>query len=197
MYNGGMHNYKAILGLITLGIAFISYSDYFFSIFKRGTRPRTISWLIWGILNTIAFCVQYEKGAGYGSWITGFAAIMCVVIACVSYFKYDEHFTMYDWLPFTGAVISLLFWWYTSDALMAIVFASITNAIGFIPTIHNAYMHPNEETATTFGLNGLKVLISIFALGVFTITTWLYPLVIVILNIITVMIILIRREKKI
>lgn len=188
-----MNTYKDILGVVTIVIAIISYSDYFFSVFRGNTIPRTISWLIWGILGTIAFVVQYNAGGGAGTWITGFTAFMCFLVAGTSFIKCSEHFTLYDWVPLSGAVITLLFWCVTNNALVAILLIIITHTLGFVPTMHNAYNNPDEETAMTFMLNGLKFSIAIIALDSYTMTTWLYPAVIVFLNIILVLIIVTRR----
>ena len=188
-----MHTYKDILGVITIVIAVVSYSDYFFSIFRGNTIPRTISWLIWGILGAIAFTVQFHAGGGAGAWITGFTAFMCFLVAGTSYLKCTEHFTLYDWVPFSGALITLVFWFLTEDALVATLLIIVTHTLGFIPTMHNAYTHPDEETAMTFVLNGVKFSIAIVALNTYMLTTWLYPSVIVLLNAILVSIIVTRR----
>ncbi len=190
-----MHEYKEILGIIPIGIAVISYSDYFFNIFKRGTIPRTISWFIWGVLSAIAFSVQSGAHGGSGVWITGFTAVMCFTIALVSFFKCDEHFTLYDWLPLAGAFITLFLWLRTDNPILAIVLTCTTYAIGFIPTLHNAYLHPKQETVVTFALNGLKFFIAFFALESYTLETWLFPITLTVLNVILVAVILMRRKR--
>ena len=189
-----MYEYKEILGIITIIIAVVSYSAYFFNIFTTCTLPRTTSWFIWGLLNTIAFFVQYESGAGYGAWVTGFTAVMCLAISAISFFKCDEHLTKYDWIPLLGAFIAIILWYITDDALIAIIITTVTYTLGFIPTLHNAYFHPEEETATTFGLNSLKFLISLFAIESLSLTTWLYPFTLVILNAILASVIVLRRK---
>lgn len=190
-----MDSYKEILGILTIVIALVSYSTYFFSIFTTCTLPRTTSWLIWGILSTVAFFVQYNAGGGSGAWVTGFTALMCLLISLISYIKCDEHFTTYDWLPFLGAVLALFFWWFTSDAFVAIILTSLAYGLGFVPTLHNAYLHPEEETATTFALNALKFFIALFALEYYSVTTILYPVVLVTLNTILVFVILVQRVR--
>ena len=192
-----MHLYKDILGIITICIGLISYSDYFFNIFKGCTVPRSVSWLIWGVLSTIAFVVQYQAGGGPGAWITGFTACMCLLIAIISYFKCAEHFTLYDWIPLGGAALTLFLWWFTNNAVLAIILTTVTYAIGFIPTVHNAYLHPEEETATTFALNGFKFFLALFALDAYSLTTMLYSITIVVLNGLLVGVLLVRRKRSV
>lgn len=191
-----MDSYKEILGVLTLIIALVSYSTYFFNIFTTCALPRTTSWLIWGILSTIAFFVQYGEGAGSGAWVTGFTALMCLLISLISYIKCEEHLTNYDWLPLIASLFAIFFWWYTSDALIAILLTSLAYGLGFVPTLHNAYLHPEEEVATTFALNALKFFIALFALEYYSLVTTLYPLVLVSLNTLLVIVIIIQRKRR-
>ncbi|MEA3399221.1 MAG: hypothetical protein U9R00_01765 [Patescibacteria group bacterium] len=66
-------------------------------------------------------------------------------------------------------------WYLTSNPLGAIILVTLIDLFGYFPTLRKSYSKPHEETATTFFLNGLKFLISLFALQVYTPVTWLYP----------------------
>jgi hypothetical protein len=191
-----MTDYKEILGVITIIIAVVSYSTYFYNIFTTCTLPRTASWFIWGVLNAIAFSVQFQAGAGSGAWVTGFTACMCLLIAVISFVKCDEHFTMFDLWPLGAALVTLFLWCFTDSALLATILITVTCILGFIPTLHNAYLHPEEEVPTTFALNSLKFFISLFALSTYSLTTWLYPSVVLVLNAVLVAVILIRKRTR-
>jgi len=58
---------KQILGSLTVALAVAGYAPYFYSIFKRRTRPHMISWVIWGLIDAIGFAGMFTSGAGAGS----------------------------------------------------------------------------------------------------------------------------------
>ena len=97
--------------------------------------------------------------------------------------------------PLSAALATLLLWCFTDNAILATILITITYTLGFIPTFHNAYYHPEEEVPTTFALNSLKFFVSLFALSTYSLATWLYPSVIIVLNAVLVTVILIRRKR--
>jgi hypothetical protein len=70
-----------LLGLLPALIGVVSYAFYVRDILKGRTKPDGASWLIWGVLATIAFAAQFLSGGGAGAWITAFTALVCIAIA--------------------------------------------------------------------------------------------------------------------
>jgi len=170
------------LGLLTVLIAILSYSFYFRDMFKGKTKPHTLTWLIWGLLNTFIFMQQLTHGAGPGAWVTAVAGFANLLIFVFS-FKYGERrITIIDWICLIGAAILLVLWLQTSDATLSVMLASLIFVVGFIPTIRKAWSKAHEETAITFALNSLKFFIALFALGSVSIVTAFYPAVLFVLN---------------
>jgi hypothetical protein len=190
-------DYKNILGFLTIAIAIISYSLYFRNIYLGKTKPHAFSWFIWSVLAGIVFVAQVVEKGGAGAWITGFTAIVCFIISVIASFKTSEQFGIFDWLSLTAAVASIILWRFTKNPTLSVILISLTFAWGFLPTFRKAYYKPFEETATTFALNGLKFGISIFALSAFTISTWLYPATLAILNgVFTIFLLILRKQSS-
>src|SRR5438105_2756570 len=103
-------DYKEILGFASTIIAIISYLPYLNDIATNKTKPHTITWLIWGILTTIAFVGQIADNAGPGAWVTGITAFICTAIAVISIIKDQVKIVTLDWLSLIGATVALLFW---------------------------------------------------------------------------------------
>jgi hypothetical protein len=171
-----------------------SYSFYFRDIFKRQTKPHALTWFVWAILNSLIFIEQYTHDAGAGAWVTGTAALANIIIFFLS-FKYGERsITKLDWLCLGIAIPVIGLWLLQTNDALTIILACAIFIIGFIPTLRKSYQKPGDETAITFGLNGTKFLIALFALSSFTMTTAFYPLVLAIVNILFVIYLLSRRN---
>ena len=190
-----MVSYKIFLGSLSIIIAIISYIPYFRNIFRGRTKPHAISWFVWGVLTTIAFVAQVVEKGGAGAWVTGFTAIVCFTIAALAFIKGERQFVLFDWLSLLAAMASLILWWLTKEPLTAVILITITDAFGFLPTFRKGYHKPDEETAITFALSGVKFLISIFALETLTLATWLFPLSLVITNGLFVVLLVVRRVQ--
>ena len=182
------------MGYITILIALASYSLYFKDIFLNRTKPHAFSWFIWSVLFGIAFLAQLSGNGGPGAWITGFTAVICFIISVVASFKTQEKFKMLDWVCLALALAALILWRYCGNPSLAVLLVTIAYVIGFLPTFRKAYYKPQQETAATFGLNAIKFTIAIFALSSFSVVTWLYPAVLVFVNILFVGMLIERRN---
>lgn len=190
-------DFKAVVGFTAIVIGFIGYVPYFQNIFNGKTKPHAFSWLIWGILTAIAFFGQIEGNAGPGAWVTGFSAAICLVIFLIALIKGSKDFPLVDWLALAGSALALLLWYLTNSPLAAVILITIIDALGFIPTFRKSFYRPNEETTFTFSMSALKFSLGIIALNEYSIITVLYPLSLVITNIVFVSMVLTRRKSKI
>jgi hypothetical protein len=171
-----------LLGILTIIIATTSYAFYLSDVYKHKTKPHGFTWFIWATLNAFIFYEQITHGGGPGAWVTGVAAIANAVIFLTA-FKYGErNITRLDWLCLLIALGALSVWLIDNDAELSVILASSVFVVGFIPTIRKSLKRAHEETAITFALNGLKFVVALCALGTFTITTALYPIVLSIMN---------------
>ncbi len=170
------------IGLVSLGIAIISYTIYITHTVRGSTKPHAITWLIWALLNGFVFSEQLAAGAGPGAWVTGAASIANVAIAGLALFKGERTITHLDWLCLALTSVLLFSWQTIEDPSIAVVLAVIIFMIGFVPTLRKSVTRAHEETATTFALNGIKFLLAIAALSTLSVATVLYPLVLGIAN---------------
>ncbi len=175
-------DYKILLGLISVVIAFLSYSFYFRDIFNHKTKPHAFSWFIWGILMSISFFAQVTSKGGPGSWVVGFTALICFLISLIALKKGLKNIRLLDWVGLTGAFIALFLWFIVKDPVLSVILVTITYSLGFLPTFRKSFNKPQDETLITFILNGLKFLISLFALSSISVVTAFYPIALVIIN---------------
>jgi hypothetical protein len=190
-------DYKQLLGVLAVAIGIIGYAPYFLNIYKNKTKPHAFSWLVWGVLTAIAFAGQVSSNAGAGAWVTGFTALVCIVIFLIALVRGKKDFPLVDWLCLIGAGLALALWAATNNPLTAIVLVTVIDMLGFFPTFRKSYFKPSEETLFTYTLSGIKFLIGIVALKEFSLVTVLYPASLVITNLIFVSMVMLRRKKNV
>ena len=190
-----MDTFKIVLGSLASIIALGSYLPYFRDIFKASTKPHAFSWLIWTLLDVIAFAAQVVEKGGAGTWVTGVSAVFCFAIFILALKKGEKKFVLFDWISLAGALLALLLWLLTNDPTLSVILVTITDAIGYLPTFRKGYLKPYEETLILFGLSAVKFVFGIMALETFTLATWLYPASLVLTNTVFVVMVLIRRKQ--
>lgn len=190
-----MLEYKSILGIVSVLIAFAGYGIYFRQIFSGKIKPHAFSWFVWGLTTAIIFFGQLAKGAGPGAWATGAIAVACWVIFSLAIFKGQRSFVYWDWIFLLAALISLVSWKLTKDPTLALILLTATDALATLPTLRKAYHKPLEESLALFSLNGIKSIFSILAFQIYTFVAVLYPVMLVLFNSLVALIIFLRRRQ--
>lgn len=188
-------DYKIILGVVATLIGLVGYAIYFKEIFTKKIIPHAFSWLVWGILTSIAFAAQVVENGGAGAWNTGVTGLFCLIISVIGFTKGRKDFTKFDWICLITALIAIVLWWFTKNPTLSVILVTTIDAIGCFPTIRKSFHKPFEENATIFALSSSKFIIALFALETYTLATWLYPVSLVITNVIMMSVIIIRRMQ--
>jgi len=189
-----MEDYKIILGYLNGFVALAANVPYLRNIFLGKTKPHAFSWLVWSVTTLIVFLAQITKQAGAGAWITGCTSLACFVVFILSLIKGERGFVLFDWLSLVAALFSLILWWFAKDPTMSVILLTVTDVIGYFPTYRKGYYKPNEETISLFLIGAINFIISLFAIEIFTVATWFYPVMITLANGILVVIVLWRRR---
>jgi hypothetical protein len=191
-----MTTFTLWLGIAGLLVAVISYIPYFRDIFRRKTKPHPFSWLVWGMVSSIAFFAQVVSGAGIGAWTTGITAIACLAIALIAIYLGERRISGLDIVCFIGAITGMVLWQLTDNPLNAVVVVLIVHVLGFIPTVKKAYTFPQEETVSSYGLSLLKWGLGFLALTSFNLTTMLFPVGVFLMNLSFIVLLLVRRSQS-
>jgi len=186
---------KIVLGVLAIMIGMYGYIPYFRDIFAGKTKPHAFSWFVWFLLTAIAFVAQIADKGGAGAWVTGFTALVSLIITILAIRVGRQNIAAIDWLFFAGSLLSLALWAITKNPVSSVILITVIDALAFVPTFRKSYHKPQEETAFTYSLSAIKFAISLAALDAITITTALYPLSLVITNALFVGMVLWRRNK--
>ena len=187
--------YHEIIGAIAFLISVTGSLIYIRSIFKGETHPHIYTWLVWGIITSIAFFAQLHENAGPGAWTIGITAFFCMFTAGLA-LKYDEkNITKSDTIALIASLSAIAPWILTNDPLWSVILASLIDIIAFFPTIRKSWNKPYGENLPSYHIANLKMGLSLIALTNFSLTTMLYPLAVILVNLLLILICLWRRRE--
>jgi hypothetical protein len=177
-------------------VGVIGYIPYIRDTLLGTTKPHPFTYFIWALLAAITLAAQLVNSAGPGAWSMAIPVVLGISIAALSIKKGERNITRSDWLCFVGALVAIMIWRITNDALYAVFIVIGINTLAFIPTFRKAYWKPYEETASSYSLGIVRSIIAIPALLEINAVT-LLPLIYHILsNIAFVSMLIVRRRKQ-
>lgn len=186
---------KIVFGLAAALLATGSTYLYVRDIFRGNTKPHIYTWIIWTILTLIGFLGQLLGGAGPGAWATGVTSLFCVLILMLA-FKYGTpDINNFDKLCLILALISIIPWLLTKNAVLSVILATLTDVIGFLPTMRKTWHAPKSESLGSMYLDALKHGLSIASIQRYSLLTWFYPAGVLFAKIVIIAEIKIRRPK--
>lgn len=168
--------FREWLSLLAIALTFGAYLPYIRRILQNATRPHAFSWLIWGASTGLVFFAQLAEGGGAGAWPIGVSGAITLGVAGLAVWKRtDLSTTRTDWLFLLGALSALPLWFWTADALWAVIVLTTVDLLGFGPTLRKAWALPYEEDAGFFALFAVRNAVAIGALEQFNVATVLFP----------------------
>ena len=143
--------FTGVATLVGIGLTLLSFILYYRDIIAGRTKPHAFSWFVWGVLETTAFALQYSEGGGVGAWILGCSMLFTSSIAVVGLVQRSLKYTITDWLALLGACLGITLWVVTKQPLMAAILITISDLLGFIPTLRKAcYNHTQIVSVCIF-----------------------------------------------
>jgi hypothetical protein len=169
----------AFIGLLAVFVGLVSGGMYILSVFRKESKPHLFTWIIWGLISAIAYAAQLHDHAGPGSWAMGLTALTCGATMALC-FKYGEKdITRSDWIALIASLSAIIPWIMTDDPLYSVILVSFIDIVAFYPTFRKSWHKPYEENLLSYNIASLKLVLSLFALDNFTVTTSLYAMTIV------------------
>jgi hypothetical protein len=185
---------KEIIGGAAVVVGLSGQGVYLWQVFRRTVKPHIFSWFIWGLLGLIGSAAQYTANAGPGSWSVGASAIFCFFIAIVGFFHGEKTITRSDWIYFLLLLSAIPAWLITKNPLWAAVIVSAIDAGAFYPSFRKAWSRPHDEGLMAFLAYVAQMVLSLAALETYSLTTALYPAVLLSMNAAMTLMLLYRRK---
>jgi Ca2+/Na+ antiporter len=186
---------KEFLGALSVAIALVAYGIYGWQTARGEIRPHPLSWLIFGTLTATGYWIQRDQGAGAGSWVMGATAVICFVLCIASFAMGERKYSRRDWAFLFAAALVFLFYVGTREPTVSAILATVVDVLGYGPTINKANERPYSDSVTSFALNSVKFIPSLFAMDSFSIATMIYPSTLIVVNAAVAGLLLWRRRE--
>ena len=186
---------KDLLGYIALFFTLLSHIPYIWSMMRGKTQPHVFSWIVWSLACLIVFAAQSSAQAGPGAWATATSALCSLLVVCLAFLqKADWSITRSDWLAFLTALAIIPIWYFTKNAMIAALLATLIDAVAYYPTFRKFYHKPHQEMISLYVIANLKHIASIFAMIQYSVTTLVMPVTMLLMNSILIIMLIWRRR---
>ncbi|MDR3492139.1 MAG: hypothetical protein P4M12_08895 [Gammaproteobacteria bacterium] len=187
-------DYKFGFALAGIAASIAQLLPYIRDILRGKTRPHAFSWFVWGLPCGIIFAAQLVKGAGPGAWTTGITSLLCTIIFILSLHYGEKDIKFVDWVCLAFASIAVALWAITKDPVGSVVLITLSDVLGFVPTLRKSINKPYDETMSAYTIAGFKWIFSLLALNAYSFTICLYPLAMIVSNWLLVILLMVRRS---
>lgn len=175
-------DWKELLGLGTVLLAFLCYVPYVWGILKGTVKPHIHTHFVWFIITGLSFFASWTSGGGAGSWNLGVSSLLILLVVILSLKYGTKNITRSDRLYTLAALLCVIPWLILKDPTISIILAVFIEALSFIPTYRKTWEEPKTESELSWALNTLKHFLGFIALESLSVATYLYPLAMVLLN---------------
>lgn len=190
-----LENYREIIWLITVVIGIYAYYPYIRDILLGKTKPHIFSWIVFVIMDIIAFFIQFGDNAGPGAWgilTTGIGAFVVFLLAI----KYGEKsITNSDIVAFVFALVCIVFYVILKNPFLSQIMIFAILLLAMYPTMRKSFHKPHEETLSVYSVAVLRSLLSILAAINISFLTIGLSVFIICLNSVFISLVLIRRKQ--
>lgn len=182
--------------LIALGsiLTIVAIIPYLLEVISKKTKPRIVSWLVWTIITSIA-AIAALVDRQYPTAILLFsAALETLAVVVLGWKNSDKTIEKIDVICFVGAVIGIILWQVFDSPAIAVIATVIADFIGGIPTLLHSWKKPQEETWITFFISSIGAMCTLLVISDWRITSFAYPLFLVVINLIFTSVIILRKR---
>ena len=189
-----------LLGIVSGLFLITGYLPYMYEVLKKKTVPNRMSWFIWSLSTaTILFGVR-TTGTTEAIWVPIADAVGCFLIFVLALRYGVGGASTTDRISLGICIASLLTWWLTGNAMLALIMNLCIYVSGYIPTIKKALENPQSESHTAWSLFFIGVVLNIITVAIGTDTglaIWLYPVTLVcVVGTLLAILIFKSRDKK-
>jgi len=185
---------KTVLIVLSCVFTFASALPYIRDIIKGKTKPRVVSWFTWSLLTGIAAVATFADHQYAAAVLLLFATFETAAITLLGLRHGDRKFERFDIFCQVGAIVGLILWLVFDSPAVAVVATVAIDFVGALPTFKHQWQKPYEETWSAFFLAALGAICTVAATTKWSVTAVVYPLYIVVANVVGCTIILMRTK---
>jgi hypothetical protein len=128
----------------TSGILFFAaFLPYVWAILNHQTAPSPVSWAIWASVDTLTLLAMKKEKASVGQLAGAVAGAWFITALALAFGK--PSIGSVEWISISGALLGVILWRRTGNAMLAIICAQAAMFAGALPTFVHGYRRPEEE----------------------------------------------------
>lgn len=166
----------------------IGYFFYVKNIFFGQTRPNLVSFSIWTLAPFIGVFFQLKAGAGLSVlpvFMAGFGPLLVIIFSILhknAYWKVNA-FDIYCGLL---AVVALIFYIFTHNLAISVLFAILSDGLAAIPTIIKSWKFPETESASIYLAGILANTLGLLIIKNWTFTIYSFGIYFILINLVII-----------
>ena len=164
------------MGFVAAGFAIVSYVTYFRAMVWGNTRPNSVTWLIWFVVNSITASAYYAVGARSTLLLPCAVTVGCFVtfLASLKYGYGLKNWNIIDNLCLGGAGVALILWAIFSP-VVGLLGGICVNFLAIPPTLLKIRKDPKSEDVLTWVIKIIGYSINVVAVDHWIFQIWIYP----------------------
>jgi len=187
--------HREILWIFTILLWIGAYYPYIRDILKWKTKPHIFSWIVFVIMDVVAFFIQFWDNAWPGAWWIMATWIWAIFVMLLAVKYWEKHITKSDVLAFSFALLSILFYVFLDNPYLSQIMIFIILFLAMYPTIRKSYHKPHQETISIYSIAMLRSMLSIWAAVNLSFLTIGLPVLTIILNTFFIWMIVVRKKQ--
>jgi hypothetical protein len=164
---------------VAAALAVVAYTLIIRDIVRSGESMNVATWVIWAVLDGVAFASAYASGDRI-PWMIGVFTTGAVVIAILSIKNGKWHWGRLEWVCTAAAILSFGLW--SFGPVWSLVASSLAMFVGGLPQVVDAYMAPHLQSKLNWGLFLASNATSLFGANPILMGEWFYPTLGVVFN---------------
>ncbi len=183
--------YLATLSKLASLISFMGFVPYIYSIFKRETIPNLVTWMIWTVVGTLICFSYYHAGAPFQVLMVPIAYVFGPTVIALLALKYGEKgYNHFDIFCLISALLSLLIWFITGKAVIALALFIFIDLFGALPTMRKVYYKPQSESLVAWMFFLVGNTLNFAVLPEWNLVNISYPLYLLLMTIVVIVLML-------
>jgi hypothetical protein len=153
-----------LIGQLAGVLAFLQIIPYVVSIFRGKTKPERMTFFIWFIVDAVTLSSYITVGARTTIWAVLVFTFSKLLILGLSIKRGMGGFSKFDIGCLLMALLGIIVWVGTKNALWALYFGTFVMLVGYLPTIKKAYFLPKTENSLSWVMATGASVLNLFAL---------------------------------
>ncbi|HEY4964056.1 MAG TPA: hypothetical protein VIH90_05155 [Candidatus Saccharimonadales bacterium] len=190
-----------LIGQLAGALAILQIIPYVRSILRGDTKPERMSYLIWFIVDVVILSSYFAVGARTTIWAVLVFTVSKLLILGLSIKRGMGGVSHFDIGCFLLALVGIIIWISTKNALIALYFSTFVMLLGYLPTFKKAYLLPKTENRLSWVLATMASVLNLFALTTLMPSISLLPIAGMVADVLVVYLLLFpvshaKRAKK-